>query len=135
MNAVLFAFSIIPDPLVVESDCPFAHWRPELDALRVHVIEVASRSELEKAIGLAKQAADDAGPIVIHVNTDPTVYAPDSRAWWDVPVSEVADLESTREAYGRYQGHQADQRPLIGPSQATEEPSPGAAVGDPSTLT
>jgi 3D-(3,5/4)-trihydroxycyclohexane-1,2-dione acylhydrolase (decyclizing) len=104
-------------------------------SLGVHVIEVASRSELEKAIGLAKQAADDAGPIVIHVNTDPTVYAPDSRAWWDVPVSEVADLESTREAYGRYQGHQADQRPLIGPSQATEEPSPGAAVSDPSTLT
>src|SRR3954451_15233403 len=104
-------------------------------SLGVHVIEVASRSELEKAIGLAKQAADDAGPIVIHVNTDPSVYAPDSRAWWDVPVSEVAALESTREAYGRYQGHQADQRPLIGPSQATEEPSPGAAVGDPSTLT
>jgi 3D-(3,5/4)-trihydroxycyclohexane-1,2-dione acylhydrolase (decyclizing) len=85
-------------------------------SLGVHVIEVGSRDELEKAIRLAKQAADDAGPIVIHVNTDPTVYAPDSEAWWDVPVSEVADLQSTREAYGRYRAHQAGQRHLLAPT-------------------
>jgi 3D-(3,5/4)-trihydroxycyclohexane-1,2-dione acylhydrolase (decyclizing) len=64
---------------------------------------------------MAKQAGDDAGPIVIHVNTDPLVHAPDSRAWWDVPVSQVADLESTRDAYGRYQGHLAEQKHLLGP--------------------
>ena len=33
----------------------------------------------------------DGGPVVIHVETDPLVYAPDSEAWWDVPVSEVSD--------------------------------------------
>jgi 3D-(3,5/4)-trihydroxycyclohexane-1,2-dione acylhydrolase (decyclizing) len=66
---------------------------------------------------MAKQAAPDAGPIVIHVNTDPTIYAPDSRAWWDVPVSEVADLESTRDAYGRYQGHRAGQRHFVAPTE------------------
>jgi 3D-(3,5/4)-trihydroxycyclohexane-1,2-dione acylhydrolase (decyclizing) len=86
-------------------------------SLGVHVIEVASREELEKAIRMAKQAAPDAGPIVIHVNTDPTIYAPDSRAWWDVPVSEVADLESTRDAYGRYQGHRAGQRHFVAPTE------------------
>jgi 3D-(3,5/4)-trihydroxycyclohexane-1,2-dione acylhydrolase (decyclizing) len=85
-------------------------------SLGVHVIEVASREELEKAIRMAKQAAPDAGPIVIHVNTDPTIYAPDSQAWWDVPVSEVADLESTRDAYGRYQGHRAGQRHFLAPT-------------------
>src|SRR5919112_5494102 len=84
-------------------------------SLGVHVIEVASRDELEKAIRLAKQAGDDAGPIVIHVDTDPTIYAPDSEAWWDVPVSEVADLESTQEAYGRYQAHQAGQKHFLAP--------------------
>ena len=62
-------------------------------SLGVHVLEVASRDELEKAIRVAKQAGADSGPIVIHVNTDPTVYAPDSQAWWDVPVSQVAELE------------------------------------------
>jgi 3D-(3,5/4)-trihydroxycyclohexane-1,2-dione acylhydrolase (decyclizing) len=86
-------------------------------SLGVHVIEVASREELEKAIRMAKQAAPDAGPIVIHVNTDPTIYAPDSRAWWDVPVSEVADLESTRDAYGRYQGHRVGQRHFVAPTE------------------
>jgi 3D-(3,5/4)-trihydroxycyclohexane-1,2-dione acylhydrolase (decyclizing) len=83
-------------------------------SLGVHVIEVASRDELEKAIRMAKQSSD-AGPIVIHVNTDPTVYAPDSEAWWDVPVSQVADLESTREAFGRYEDHQASQRHFLAP--------------------
>jgi 3D-(3,5/4)-trihydroxycyclohexane-1,2-dione acylhydrolase (decyclizing) len=88
-------------------------------SLGVHVIEVASRDELEKAIRLAKQAGDDAGPIVIHVDTDPTIYAPDSEAWWDVPVSEVADLESTQEAYGRYQAHQAGQKHFLAPIRLT----------------
>ncbi len=41
-------------------------------SLGVHVIEVASRDELAKAIRVAKQAAEGSGPIVIHVNTDPT---------------------------------------------------------------
>jgi 3D-(3,5/4)-trihydroxycyclohexane-1,2-dione acylhydrolase (decyclizing) len=95
-------------------------------SLGVHVIEVASRDELEKAIRLAKQSGDDAGPIVIHVNTDPTVYAPDSQAWWDVPVSQVADLESTRDAYGRYEEHQARQKHFLAPAiQPAHNPSTG----------
>ena len=27
---------------------------------------------------------------VIHVETDPLIYAPDSQSWWDVPVSETS---------------------------------------------
>jgi len=86
-------------------------------SLGVRVIEVDSRDELEKAIGLAKQAPADSGPVVIHVSTDPLVYAPDSEAWWDVPVSEVADIESTRAAHGRYLEHQAGQRAFLSPSE------------------
>jgi 3D-(3,5/4)-trihydroxycyclohexane-1,2-dione acylhydrolase (decyclizing) len=91
-------------------------------SLGVHVVEVASRDELEKAIRLAKQAGEDSGPIVIHVNTDPLVYAPDSQAWWDVPVSQVADLDSTRQAYGRYRQHQAVQRHFLAPSTQPADP-------------
>ncbi len=87
-------------------------------SLGVHVIEVASREELENAVLVAKQAPDDAGPIVIHVSTDPTIYAPDSHAWWDVPVSQVADLDSTRDAYTRYLDHQAGQRHYLAPTTA-----------------
>jgi 3D-(3,5/4)-trihydroxycyclohexane-1,2-dione acylhydrolase (decyclizing) len=85
-------------------------------SLGVHVLEVDSADALAKAILVAKQAAGDAGPIVIHVNTDPTVYAPDSRAWWDVPVSQVSGLDSTRDAYERYLAHQSVQRPFVAPS-------------------
>ena len=85
-------------------------------SLGVHVIEVSSRSELEKAVVQAKEAPDDGGPIVIHVDTDPLVYAPDSEAWWDVPVSQVSELESTQQAYDRYRGRLSGQRAWLAPA-------------------
>jgi 3D-(3,5/4)-trihydroxycyclohexane-1,2-dione acylhydrolase (decyclizing) len=85
-------------------------------SLGVEVIEVASRAGLDKAVRAAKEAPADAGPIVIHVNTDPLVYAPDSEAWWDVPVSEVSELDSTRSAHERYLGHQARQKQFLNPT-------------------
>ena len=30
---------------------------------------------------------------VIHVETDPLIYAPDSQSWWDVPVSQTSELD------------------------------------------
>jgi 3D-(3,5/4)-trihydroxycyclohexane-1,2-dione acylhydrolase (decyclizing) len=87
------------------------------------VIEVASRDELKKAIRQAKEAPGDAGPILIHVQTDPLVHAPDSESWWDVPVSEVAELASTTEAYDRYLAHQAGQKTFLAPT--TTNPSEG----------
>jgi 3D-(3,5/4)-trihydroxycyclohexane-1,2-dione acylhydrolase (decyclizing) len=85
-------------------------------SLGVGVIEVTSRDELEKAIRQAKESPGDAGPILIHVATDPLVHAPDSESWWDVPVSQVADLASTTEAYDRYLAHQAGQKSLLAPT-------------------
>ncbi|TCO47029.1 3D-(3,5/4)-trihydroxycyclohexane-1,2-dione acylhydrolase (decyclizing) [Kribbella antiqua] len=81
-------------------------------SLGVDVIEVHSRAELEKAIGTAK-AAD--GPIAIHVSTDPLIGAPDSESWWDVPVSEVSELQSTQTASAQYQESKAAQRPYLAP--------------------
>ena len=45
-------------------------------------------AELEQAIKDG-QGARRRRPVVIHVETDPLVYAPDSQSWWDVPVSQV----------------------------------------------
>jgi 3D-(3,5/4)-trihydroxycyclohexane-1,2-dione acylhydrolase (decyclizing) len=89
-------------------------------SLGARVIEVHSREELEQAIKEAKAAPADGGPIVIHVETDPTVYAPDSNSWWDVPVSQVSDLETTRTAYGEYSKHKETQRAFLAPSQRTD---------------
>ena len=47
-----------------------------------------------------------------------SVYAPDSNAWWDVPVSEVSELDSTQAAYAEYTDHKSRQRPLLGPAQS-----------------
>ena len=94
-------------------------------SLGVHVIEVSSRGELEKAIRQAKEAPADGGPVLIHVQTDPLVHAPDSESWWDVPVSQVAELESTTEAYQRYLEHRADQHTYLHPHDPpTAPPTP-----------
>ncbi|MET7331204.1 3D-(3,5/4)-trihydroxycyclohexane-1,2-dione acylhydrolase (decyclizing) [Nonomuraea sp. NPDC005650] len=85
------------------------------------VIEVRDPQELEQAIKDAKAAPADGGPVVIHVETDPTVHAPDSGSWWDVPVSEVSELDSTRRAYERYTTHKATQRPHVAPASRDPE--------------
>jgi 3D-(3,5/4)-trihydroxycyclohexane-1,2-dione acylhydrolase (decyclizing) len=84
-------------------------------SLGAHVIEVHSRDELEVAIKEAKAAPAHGGPIVIHVETDPTVHAPDSDSWWDVPVAQVSDLDSTQRAYAEYQEHKSTQRGHVAP--------------------
>ncbi len=87
-------------------------------SLGCHVIEVHSRQELEAAIAQARAWPQDGGPVVIHVETDPFVHAPDSDSWWDVPVSEVSSLASTTKAYQAYAGHKVTQRPFITPTGA-----------------
>src|SRR6185312_14206963 len=56
-------------------------------SLGARVAAVTDVAGLEKALGEA-QAADTT--TVIHIETDPLVAAPDSPAWWDVPVAEVS---------------------------------------------
>ncbi|MEV5609539.1 3D-(3,5/4)-trihydroxycyclohexane-1,2-dione acylhydrolase (decyclizing) [Streptomyces sp. NPDC052225] len=84
-------------------------------SLGAHVIEVRSRGALEKAIAEARSRPADSGPVVIHVETDPAVSAPDSGSWWDVPVSEVATLDSTRAAHAVHTDRRRAQRPLLAP--------------------
>ena len=98
-------------------------------SLGVRVLEVASREELEKAIRLAKES-DEQAPVVIHVNTDPLVHAPDSQSWWDVPVSQTADLASTTEAYQRYLAHQAHQQRFLTPAEPVEGTTHDTDGGD-----
>jgi 3D-(3,5/4)-trihydroxycyclohexane-1,2-dione acylhydrolase (decyclizing) len=92
-------------------------------SLGAHVIEVHTRDELEQAVRAAKAWPTDAGPVVIHVETDPMVSSPDSESWWDVPVSEVSELDSTRAARAEYVDHKARQRTLLSP--ASEAAVPG----------
>ena len=47
---------------------------------------------------------------MVHVDTDPLVPAPSSGSWWDVPVSEVAELDTTQQAHETYVAHKSRQR-------------------------
>lgn len=62
---------------------------------------------------MLEQAKTIPGPVVVHVDSDPFVFAPSSESWWDVPVSEVSELDSTQQARARYEAHKATQRPLL----------------------
>jgi 3D-(3,5/4)-trihydroxycyclohexane-1,2-dione acylhydrolase (decyclizing) len=78
----------------------------------IEVLDVHNRDELEKAIHTAKAAT---GPIAIHVTTDPLIGAPDSEAWWDVPVSEVSELQSTQAAAASYEENKKAQHSYLAP--------------------
>lgn len=79
------------------------------------VIEIEPREDaieqLRAAMATAK-ASDRT--TVIHINSDPLVYAPDGAGWWDVPVAEVSTLEATQQALTEYREQRARQRPLLG---------------------
>jgi len=47
---------------------------------------------------------------VVYIEADPVVDAPSSEAWWDVPVAEVAALDTTKRARAEYEQHKREQR-------------------------
>jgi 3D-(3,5/4)-trihydroxycyclohexane-1,2-dione acylhydrolase (decyclizing) len=81
-------------------------------SLGAEVIKVTTAAEFTDAVKVAK--AND-HTTVIHVETDPLIYAPDSQSWWDVPVSQVSTLDSTRSASETYAEWKKVQRPHVKP--------------------
>jgi 3D-(3,5/4)-trihydroxycyclohexane-1,2-dione acylhydrolase (decyclizing) len=81
-------------------------------SLGVRVLRAQTIAELSAAL---REAKDEAGPVLVHIETDPMVPAPDSEAWWDVPVAEVSALDATRQAREAYEKAKTAQRPLLGP--------------------
>jgi 3D-(3,5/4)-trihydroxycyclohexane-1,2-dione acylhydrolase (decyclizing) len=71
----------------------------------------AALGELSAAIAAAKARST---ATLLHITSDPFVYAPDGEGWWDVPVAAVSELESTGKAYGEYLEQRKRQRPLLG---------------------
>jgi 3D-(3,5/4)-trihydroxycyclohexane-1,2-dione acylhydrolase (decyclizing) len=79
-------------------------------SLGASVLSVHTVDELRVALTQAKKAERTT---VIHIETDPLVFAPDSDAWWDVPVAEVSELATTREARAVYEKAKEAQRPYL----------------------
>jgi 3D-(3,5/4)-trihydroxycyclohexane-1,2-dione acylhydrolase (decyclizing) len=76
----------------------------------LEVIKASTAAEFADAIKAAKAATQS---VVIYVETDPLIGAPDSESWWDVPVSETSTLESTRDARNVYEQHKATQKLFV----------------------
>ncbi len=51
---------------------------------------------------------------LIHIESNPLIYAPDGQGWWDVPIAGVATLASTNAARVAYEQQLVHQRPLLG---------------------
>lgn len=51
---------------------------------------------------------------VIHITSDPLIYAPDGEGWWDVPVAEVSTMASTLSARRAYEHDRMAQKRLLG---------------------
>jgi 3D-(3,5/4)-trihydroxycyclohexane-1,2-dione acylhydrolase (decyclizing) len=75
-------------------------------SLGADVLSVSTVDELRTALDKARRATRTT---VVHVRTDPLVPAPDSGAWWDVPVAEVSTADDTRAARAAYEQAKRDQ--------------------------
>ena len=81
-----------------------------IDVIRIDATPNAI-ADLSAAVKRAK-ASDRA--TLIHINSNPLIYAPSGESWWDVPVAAVSTLESTQAARRAYEQAVTRQRPLLG---------------------
>ena len=85
------------------------------ESLGVRVLRVEpgtdTIADFRTALRTAKAAS---GPVLIHINSDPLISGPDSESWWDVPVSQTSELESTQAAFDGYTEHKTHQKAFLG---------------------
>ncbi|MFS0729607.1 3D-(3,5/4)-trihydroxycyclohexane-1,2-dione acylhydrolase (decyclizing) [Curtobacterium sp. 1P10AnD] len=81
----------------------------------VDVIEVQpGPNAVADLTAAVRQAKANDHTTLVHVHSDPLVYAPEGDGWWDVPVAQTSTLPSTRQARTEYEQQVAAQRPLLG---------------------
>lgn len=76
-------------------------------SLGAEVLRASTVAEFRAAIEKARAAERTT---VVHVETDLHGPNPPGSAWWDVPVSQVSELDSTRAAYETYSARKRNQR-------------------------
>ncbi len=85
------------------------------ESLGMNVIRIAeSPNAIADLSAAVKTAKAQNRPTLIHINSNPRIYAPDGEGWWDVPVSPVSELKSTKDAYKEYEKAKKLQKPLLG---------------------
>jgi 3D-(3,5/4)-trihydroxycyclohexane-1,2-dione acylhydrolase (decyclizing) len=87
------------------------------ESLGAEVIRVKGMDEFREALERVKSIPHT---VAIHIESDPLAPVPSSESWWDVPVSQVSELDSTQNAYKTYEEHKSRQRPYVTPSEGTQ---------------
>jgi 3D-(3,5/4)-trihydroxycyclohexane-1,2-dione acylhydrolase (decyclizing) len=85
------------------------------ESLGAEVIRVKTMDEFREAVERVRTIPHT---VAIHVETDPLAPVPSSESWWDVPVSQVSELDSTQNASKAYEEHKTRQRPYIAPAES-----------------
>jgi 3D-(3,5/4)-trihydroxycyclohexane-1,2-dione acylhydrolase (decyclizing) len=83
------------------------------ESLGARVVRATSVQDLRDALAATKAEAERDGPVVIHIETDPFVPAPSGGGWWDVPIAEVAAIDSIDGPREGYRRDKVRQRPLV----------------------
>lgn len=81
-----------------------------MDVIRIEPTPGAI-ADLRDAI---KKAKASTRATLIHIHSNPLLYAPDGEGWWDVPVAGVSTLPSTQAAHKQYLKSVSKQKPLLG---------------------
>ncbi|MEP7286349.1 MAG: 3D-(3,5/4)-trihydroxycyclohexane-1,2-dione acylhydrolase (decyclizing) [Chloroflexota bacterium] len=79
-------------------------------SLGANVIRASNRDELANAL-TAAQRCDQLTTIVIE--TDREERVPGYESWWDVPIAEVSQLESTQQAREKYETARQKEQPYL----------------------
>jgi 3D-(3,5/4)-trihydroxycyclohexane-1,2-dione acylhydrolase (decyclizing) len=79
-------------------------------SLGCDVLRARTTDEFRTALERARASARTT---VVYVETDPLAASPSSDAWWDVPVAEVSQLETTQRARERYVASKQNQRAYL----------------------
>jgi 3D-(3,5/4)-trihydroxycyclohexane-1,2-dione acylhydrolase (decyclizing) len=99
-----------PDTGMLDGDILPVDLATNAESLGARVLRTKTVEEFRAALAEAK-AADRM--TAVYIETDPLAPVPSSQGWWDVPVSEVAALDSTQKARADYEAAKSNQRAYL----------------------
>src|SRR5699024_7543776 len=80
----------------------------------IDVVEIGpgagAGARLTEAVEAARVAETST---LIHINSDPLVYAPEGEGGWDVPAAAASTMADTQAARAAYEDERSTQRPLL----------------------
>ena len=94
----------------------------ERDGVEHRRFRAASGSSAMATLPASLRARAATRLTAIHIETDMLAPVLLSNSWWDVPVSEVAQMDNTHQARKVYEAHKTEQRDFLAPVTKDSQP-------------